>query len=182
MLTLLLGFSACTDQAISIEKNLEGDCWNISDTLSLDFANEDTKTPMIYAGISMIINVAVSLALFPIYGHVGIAIATTIAGWANALLLGLTLHQRGLFVADTELLAKLPRILLASLIMGAALYGLSTYMTPYFAQENGLAIRLSALLLLVTCGILTYALSAQLTGAARLRDLKAGLRKNEHNH
>ena len=142
------------------------------------FANEDTKTPMIFAGISMVINVLVSLGLFPIYGHVGIAIATTIAGWANALLLGLTLHRRGLFEADTALLSKLPRILLASLIMGAALYTLSSFMGPYFEQENGLTIRLSALLLLVTCGILTYALSAQLTGAANIKDLKTGLRKN----
>jgi len=146
------------------------------------FANEDTKTPMIYAGISMVINVGVSLGLFPFLGHVGIAIATTIAGWANAILLGVTLHRRGLFEPDHQLLSKLPRILLSSLIMGLALYALTPYVSPYLKLENGLLIRLTMLLALVACGILTYALSAQLTGAARLRDLKAGLRKNEPNH
>ena len=142
------------------------------------FANEDTKTPMIYAGISMIINVAISLALFPLYGHVGIAIATTIAGWANALLLGITLHQRGLFKIDDQLKAKCPRIALSSFLMGAVLYALTPHFAPYLEQENGLVIRALMLLGLITCGIIIYALSAQLTGAAKLKELKASLRKS----
>ena len=44
------------------------------------FAREDTRTPMWFAGISVVVNVAVSLALFPFLAHVGIAIATAVVG------------------------------------------------------------------------------------------------------
>ena len=44
------------------------------------FAREDTKSPMKMAGVTVAVNVVVSLALFPFYGHVGIAVATSVAG------------------------------------------------------------------------------------------------------
>lgn len=144
------------------------------------FANEDTKTPMIYAAISMIINVVLSLILFPYLKHVGIAIATSIAGWANALLLGYTLNRRGLLAFDQQLQTRLPRIALASAAMGIVLYGLTPYLAPYLEISNGLFVRASTLVAIVACGCLTYALSAQLTGAATLNSLKAGLRQR-HN-
>ncbi|ODN72212.1 putative peptidoglycan biosynthesis protein MurJ [Methylobrevis pamukkalensis] len=43
------------------------------------FAREDTKTPTIHAGISMVVNVGLALALFPAFAHVGIAAATSVA-------------------------------------------------------------------------------------------------------
>src|SRR5262249_18139354 len=51
------------------------------------FAREDTKTPMIFAGIGMAANVMLALLLFVVLGSVGIAIATTIAGWIHVALL-----------------------------------------------------------------------------------------------
>ena len=44
------------------------------------FAREDTKTPMIYAGIAMAANVVLSIMLFTIIGATGIAIATALSG------------------------------------------------------------------------------------------------------
>jgi len=139
------------------------------------FANEDTKTPMIFACISMVINVTFSLALFASYKHVGIAIATSIAGWVNALLLGFTLHKRGLFKFDQQLITKLPRILASSIVMGLVLYFMHPYITPYLNPNQGLIIQFLALFAMVTCGILAYALSAELTGATNLKSLKQSL-------
>ena len=51
------------------------------------FAREDTKTPMIYAGIAMAANVVLSIMLFTMIGATGIAIATTLSGWINVGLL-----------------------------------------------------------------------------------------------
>ena len=54
------------------------------------FAREDTRTPMIYATISLTANTLGSIALFFLfraYGmmpHLGIAVATTLGGWLNA--------------------------------------------------------------------------------------------------
>ncbi len=141
------------------------------------FANQDTKTPMKFAALSMIINIILSLALFTAYKHVGIAIATTIAGWTNALLLGMTLHKRGLFEFDDILRAKLPRIMFASLLMGLALIIASHFSAPYLATTSSLPSRITTLFALVTCGCAAYALSAHLTGAANFREIRAGLMK-----
>ena len=88
------------------------------------FAREDTKTPMRYAGISLTANTIGSLVLFflcrhlGIMPHLGIAVATTLGGWLNAILLGRALVAHGHFEADARLKRSLPRILLASLMMG----------------------------------------------------------------
>ena len=59
------------------------------------FAREDTRTPMIFAAISVAVNVAMALALFPSMGAPGIAAASAAAGWLNAALLLLVLIRRG---------------------------------------------------------------------------------------
>src|SRR5262245_47541218 len=43
------------------------------------FAREDTRTPMWYGGISMLVNVGGALLLFYVFGHVGIAAATSLS-------------------------------------------------------------------------------------------------------
>jgi putative peptidoglycan lipid II flippase len=47
--------------------------------------------------MSVVINIAGSLFLFPRYGRDGIAIATSLAGWVSVLYLGQQLVVRDLF-------------------------------------------------------------------------------------
>ena len=54
-------------------------------------------------------------------GHVGIALATTIAAWVNAGLLGVTLSRRGLFTLDERLAAAAAAHCGLGLVMGALL-------------------------------------------------------------
>lgn len=146
------------------------------------FANQDTRTPMIYAAISMILNIILSLILFTTLKHVGIAIATSVAGWVNAIMLGLTLKKRGHLEIDNQVKSKLLRILIASLFMGLVLYFLRPYAMPYLNSSNGLIVRIAALSALVTCGAVVYALSAELTGAARFKELKASLTRRSNQN
>ena len=53
---------------------------------------------------------------------VGPALATSLASAFNAAVLGIILHRRGNFALDAHAKRRLPRILLAAAIMGAALY------------------------------------------------------------
>ena len=69
------------------------------------FAREDTRTPMWYGGISMVVNVVGAFALFHFFGHVGIAAATSLVAWVNTALLAVTLHRRGHLAADAALAA-----------------------------------------------------------------------------
>lgn len=135
------------------------------------FAREDTTTPMKYAGVSASVNIIGSLVLFPYMGHVGIALSTTAAAWTNALLLGGTLLARGYFQPDAALKRRGPMILLASAVMGLALWGIYGQISGYFAAGNGFALRLVALAGLVGAGGIVYLAATQLTGAVSYKAL-----------
>ena len=52
------------------------------------FSRKDTKTPTIFAGISVVANIGLSLLLFPSLQHVGIALATSVSAWLNVAAAG----------------------------------------------------------------------------------------------
>jgi putative peptidoglycan lipid II flippase len=137
------------------------------------FAREDTRTPMRYAGLSLIVNTIGSVGLFFVFRrlgampHLGIAVATAIGGWLNALLLWSALRRNGHFIADARLRHALPMILLASLVMGSVLWLVADLFSPWLAVENGISIRLGALAVLIGAGGSIYFLVAYVTGAAR---------------
>jgi putative peptidoglycan lipid II flippase len=136
------------------------------------FAREDTSTPMWFAGASVAVNIGGSLALFPIFGHVGIAIATTLSGWTNTILLATVLIRRGHFRFDASLRRRAPLLLLASALMGAALYCANIGLAQYFEDGKSAAAQGGALAALVGSGVLVYAAAAQITGAMRLSMLR----------
>src|SRR5690606_9658613 len=115
------------------------------------FANEDTKTPMRYAGVNLVLNAAGSLVLFFAFKaagfmpHVGIALAPSIAAWVNALMLWVTLRQRGHFVTDNRLVRNLPLIAVASAIMGAGVIGADHVLEPWLRSGAGILAQASAL-------------------------------------
>jgi putative peptidoglycan lipid II flippase len=142
------------------------------------FAREDTRTPMLFAGLNMLINIALSLALFFIFRswgwlpHIGIAIATSIAGWANAVMLWLTLSRSGAFAWDARLSRNIPLILLATAAMGVALWLAIPHLTPYTAVGNPLVLRVAALGALVLTGMVIFFGLAALSGAFSLAQLR----------
>lgn len=84
------------------------------------FAREDTRTPFIYAAVGVVVNIILSLTYFPIYGHVAIAVATSIAGWVTLILLmahAWALHWQ----ADRRLMASVVCIISGSAVMALAL-------------------------------------------------------------
>ena len=135
------------------------------------FAREDTRTPMIYAGIGMAANVMLALLLFVVLGAVGIAIATTIAGWLQAVLLAATLRERDEFALDDTFKRRFPAILAASLIMGAVVSALAYGMSPWFEPANGVLVQIASLLLLVGTGLGVYAGTAAALGAFDAKSL-----------
>ncbi len=61
------------------------------------FAREDTRTPFRIALVTVALNIVVSLALFRVMGHVGVALATTIAAIVQSYLLLRGTIRRGLY-------------------------------------------------------------------------------------
>lgn len=141
------------------------------------YAREDTATPMRFAIVSVVVNIALSLVLSRFLGHVGIALAASISAWLNALQLGVTLTRRGYFTADQRLRQRLPRIVLAGLLMGALLLGGAWVFQAQYAEGTGFLSHLWPLAVLVAAGILAYFLLAHLTGAMRLHELRSMLKR-----
>ncbi|RYE08553.1 MAG: murein biosynthesis integral membrane protein MurJ [Hyphomicrobiales bacterium] len=142
------------------------------------FAREDTRTPTIFAAISLTANVALSLALFPSFAHVGIAIATSFAAWANAVLLAIWLARRGHFTLPAADWRRHGLIILAALLMGGALWGLSLPLAPWLASSAPLLFQILALGALVVTGLGLYFALVHLTGAQPLGQLVRRLRRN----
>lgn len=142
------------------------------------FAREDTRTPMRYAAVNLIVNAAGSLALFFLFErigwmpHIGIAAATAIAGWVNAGLLLVALLREGAYEADRRLIRNLWLILLASAVMGAALAVALPVLEPHLAVSQRLLHRASALALLVALGLTVYGLMILTTGVLRRDQLR----------
>jgi putative peptidoglycan lipid II flippase len=141
------------------------------------FAREDTRRPMIFAIISVMVNVVASLILSRFFGHVGIALATALAAWVNATQLGVTLGRYGHFTADERLRHRLPRIIAASLGMGAILLGGYYFTAGIFAGPYPLYQRGLLLMALVGLGCITYFLLAHLFGAMKLGEIKKMVRR-----
>ena len=132
----------------------------------------------------MLVNVALSLSLFfilranGIMPHIGIAFATTVAGWVNAVLLWVTLARNGQFEFDPQLRRNLPLILIASVVMGACVWSGAFWLAPYLSALNGLWIQMGALGLLVSIGLLVFAMAIQLMGVAHIPALLRGRTQN----
>jgi putative peptidoglycan lipid II flippase len=81
-----------------------------------------------------------------------------------------TLRKRGHFEADARLRRRVPRLILASLLMGAALFWVAPAVDPYLT--GSILHRGAGLIALVTAGVVVYAIACFLTGAFVLDDLK----------
>ena len=137
------------------------------------FARENTRAPMIMAGITVLVNIVVSLLLFAPLGHVGIAIATTIAAWVNVLLLARGL--KGLVHVDKAFWTKSLRICMASVAMGALVWGGYQVLGSWF--EEVFWKQCTALALLIGLGMSVYAVLVLALRATSIAELKAGFRR-----
>ncbi len=130
------------------------------------FAREDTRTPMVFAAISVVVNVATALTLFPSMGAPGIAVASAVAGWVNAALLLGVLVRRGHWGRDVPLLKRIPRLLLAAALMGMALWFVEDWFAPQLASSAPLLTKAVTLALLSGAGAILYFALAFATGGA----------------
>lgn len=144
------------------------------------FAREDTRTPMYFAAISVAVNVAIALSLFPLLGAPGIAVASAAAGWLNAGLLFGVLVRRGQWGKDTALVTRIPRLILAAAVMAGAIWLVEdTVAAPYLAQGAPFLHKAVALALIIGGAMLVYFAVAFGTGGASLGIVRRNLRRQK---
>ena len=138
------------------------------------FARENTKTPMLIAGVTVFVNIVFSIILFDSLGHIGIAIATSIAAWVNVALLLFGL--RNFWKPDARLKSRMPKIFIASIVMGSLLWILHQTIKEMFNHDFWL--RLGGVSMLVIFGITIYFFIAFKLKASSLKELKADFKKS----
>lgn len=136
----------------------------------LYYAREDTRRPFRYAVISMILNAAIAVGLMPYIGFAAAALATTLAGWIMVAQLWFGTRRMGDEARlDTRSRSRIPRVVLASLAMGAVLWAGQIALGPLFGEAIWRYVALAAL---VAVGIISYFVAGTAIGAFRLSDFK----------
>ena len=141
----------------------------------LYFSREDTKTPFRFAVWSMVINAIIAIGGIPFFGWLAPAIATSAAGWALVWMLARGRRDMGDAARfDRRFGQRLTRIVAASLVMGAALYGASWGMADWLVADT---IRYAALVALLLVAAISYFGSGIALGAFSRSELRAAFKR-----
>jgi putative peptidoglycan lipid II flippase len=143
---------------------------------AVSFAHEDTRTPMWAALCGLAAATMGALALFPHYGHVGIAGAIAMSGWVGATLLAVILWRRRWLRIDPPAWRRLPRILLVTAAMGAVIVLGHLLLATSLNVTGSAFARAATLFVLVAAGLGVYVVGLHVLGVAALRDLLAIVR------
>src|SRR5690606_5124831 len=141
------------------------------------YARQDTKTPMRAAIWTVVMNVALTIAITtPLWlrgipgAHGGIALATALAGIFHAWMLWRMLRRSGLYRPQGGWGAFLLRVALACAAMAAVVLAMRAWIGDWTAIA-GWQHRVAWLLASIAAGGATYAV-AIFAGGLRLRDLR----------
>lgn len=139
------------------------------------FARENTKTPFYFALVSMIVNAGLAVGLMSTLGYLAAAIGTTTAGWVMLVLLWNGTRKMGdAAKLDERLRRVLPRVIIASILMGIVIWGLAWGMSDWFEAGK---IRYAALGILILAGVVSYGGLIFALGAMTRADLKRFLKR-----
>ncbi|MFN3229167.1 MAG: murein biosynthesis integral membrane protein MurJ [Asticcacaulis sp.] len=151
------------------------------------FARRDTWGPMKFAFASVALNLALGIALFRLVGVQGLAMATSAAAWLNVGLMVITLSRRGVWTLSSKATGRLLRLILAGGVMGVFCFAAQMFrpaletMIAAFALPGGLSLAGAAkevgILLSCFAGAVLYAGLVPVTGAVRISEVRAALRR-----
>ncbi len=139
------------------------------------YARQDTKTPVRFATISIVVNLVLNLAFILPLGHMGPPLATALASTVNVWMLWRELRRREHFMPDAQLRRRAWRLAAAALLMGAILYFANDLFRPYTTGPS--LERWGAMFVLVAMGGLVYVAATFLFGAFRLADARRLIRR-----
>jgi putative peptidoglycan lipid II flippase len=138
------------------------------------FAREDTQSPMQASLIGFVVAIGLALLLGHLFGASGIAAGLALGGWAQALALVRQGAASFSFAIEPATRRRLPRIALAALTMGGALWLALTTIAPSGAGGASHAV---LLLGLIGGGIALYGALLSAFGVLGLRDTLEALRQ-----
>ncbi len=139
------------------------------------FAREDTKTPMRYAVVSVLVNIILALFLFQPFGAAGLALATSLAGWVHLALLVRRLCVLKTWSPDIRLIRRLPLMMVSSVLMGVCVGFAASQGAHWFGRS--IMSDFLVLLIVFILGLVSYALFSLILRSVRFADLQQVIRR-----
>jgi putative peptidoglycan lipid II flippase len=135
------------------------------------FARQDTRSPVRFSLIAMLVNVVLNLtfvycwSIFEWQGpHAGLALATAIAALINAILLLRGLIKRGIYHRETGWAKLMLQVSIASIIMGVVLWYLVGDISQWTGVDVSITSKMLNLSICVISGIAIYFLILKVAG------------------
>ena len=150
------------------------------------FAQQDTKTPMQIALVSVAINVVLGVTLFHFFGVAGIAAATSAAWWINVILMAMMLARRGIYAPSPAAWSHLARVLAASVALGLLLAAAAHWRPLIEAPLRSLRLgplraKEFAILGVSLAALGVYPLLLFASGGLTLTEMRAALRRRAND-
>lgn len=142
------------------------------------FAHHDTKTPVKTAIISVVLNILFAMGLLKIMGHVGVALATSIASWANVIMLVIALKRSKLLRLDNSFMPHMIKIAFCAGCMAVFLWGVSGLVDAHL-QTGGKWLDVAILGAYLGSACIVYVSALQLTGAMTVKDVMKMIKKEK---
>ncbi|HWA61533.1 MAG TPA: murein biosynthesis integral membrane protein MurJ [Caulobacteraceae bacterium] len=147
------------------------------------FAQQDTRTPMVYGLVSVGVNIIFGVVLFRAIGVAGIAMATSIAWWLNVAMMSVTLARRGVYSPSARAWSKLARLAAASTALGLMLVAAAHWrplLEAPLAHVRAGPLHAKEIVILAVCAAaaLVYPALLLLSGGLTRQDLRAALKRS----
>ncbi len=148
------------------------------------FAEQDTRTPVIYSAVSVVTNIVFNIAfvfMFMYIGipaHIGIALGTSLSSWINVVMLILKLRSKKNMRTDKLFMIRMRGMIVSAALMSFVLYFGNMYVTG-LGQKEGELQSLVSLAITIIAGGGTYFIAAHLTKAFDLEEIINILRRRK---
>jgi putative peptidoglycan lipid II flippase len=140
------------------------------------FARGDTRTPLFATLKGFVVAIVLAVILGHVYGAGGIAASIALGAWSSAT----TLIRRGAvkfgFSIDAAARRRLPRIVLAALVMGTLLWLAASFVLASSTSPHAVA-QAFVVALLISGGIAIYGLFLALFGVIRWGEVVNAIRQ-----
>jgi putative peptidoglycan lipid II flippase len=133
-------------------------------------------TPLLAMAKGFVVAIVAAVLLGHFFGATGIAAGIALGAWSNALGLIRRGGETFGFSIDAAARKRLPRIVAAALLMGAALWLTATFEAAATSSAHGL-VQGGILLALIAAGIALYGLLLRLFGVTGWRETVSAIRQ-----
>jgi putative peptidoglycan lipid II flippase len=143
--------------------------------VSTFYAMMDTRTPVLMATASIIVNIGLSLALMGPMKHGGLALATSLSSMLNVFLLLWALRGKIGALNFKKIIESVFKSVVCSVVMGGCLWWMLDFMN--ITGAPGTLALLARLGILISAGIAVYLLCAAILKCSELNDILDILKK-----